>query len=84
MSNKVLVELVIPILEESFDVYIPVNLKLGNVIELCSKAVSDLSGGYFTISDTSVLYNGYTGVQYGVDILVRNTDIRNGTRLILM
>ena len=84
MNNKVLVELVVPVLEETFDVYLPVNLKLGNLIELCSKAVYDLSGGYFTVSDTSVLYNGDTGVQYGVDILVRNTDIRNGTRLILM
>lgn len=84
MDEKVLVELVVPILEESYDIFIPINVKVGNVIELCSKAVSDLSGGYFTVSDTNVLYNGDTGSQYSIDVLVRNTDIRNGSRLILM
>ena len=84
MNNKILIELVVPILEESFDVYVPINLKLGNVIEMCSRAVSDLSGGYYVFSDISIFYNGDTGERYGADVLVRNTDIRNGTKLILM
>ena len=84
MNNKFLVELVVPALELNYDVFIPVNLKIGNVIELCSKVIADFSGGYFNISDMNVLYNGKTGELYGSNILVRNTDIRNGTRLILM
>ena len=84
MNNKVLVELVVPILEESYDIYVPVNIKVGKVIELCSKVVSDLSGGYYVVSDKDILYNGDTGAPYAIDMLVRNTDIRNGSRIILM
>ncbi len=84
MNNKVLIELVVPVLEVRYDVYIPVNKKIGNVIILLSKVVSDLSMGYFKENDCNMLYDGDTGEKYGVDVLVRNTNIRNGSRLILM
>ena len=32
MKNKVLVELIVPELEEKYDVYIPVNKKIGNSV----------------------------------------------------
>ena len=51
MNNKVLIELVVPVLEVRYDVYIPVNKKIGNVIILLSKVVSDLSMGYFKEND---------------------------------
>lgn len=84
MKNKVLVELIVPVLEEKYDVYIPVNRKIGNVIELCSKVVSDLSGGYFTIDDNLNLYSGIDGSIYDIYELVRKTNIRNGSKIILM
>lgn len=84
MNNKVLVEVVVPVLEESYDVFIPVNKKIGNIIVLLSKAVSDLSSGYFKNDDTNCLYNGITGDVYPMDVLVRNSDIRNGSKIILM
>ncbi|MCI8568618.1 MAG: hypothetical protein HFJ11_01395 [Bacilli bacterium] len=84
MKNKVLIELVVPILEEKFDVYIPINKKIGNVIILLSKVVGDLSGGYFQESEFNTLYDGITGDSYGIDMLVRESNIRNGSKLILM
>lgn len=84
MNNKVLVELVVPVLEESYDVFIPINRKVGNVIGLVSKIVSDMSGGYFVANEKNSLYSGDSGDKYPVDVLVLNTDIRNGSKLILM
>ena len=84
MNNKVLVELVIPVLEESYDVFIPINRKIGNVIELISKIVADMSQGYFIASGKNSLYSGETGEKYKMDELVINTDIRNGSKIILM
>ena len=46
MKNKVLVELVVPALEVKYDVYVPVNRKIGSVVVLLTKAMSELSGGY--------------------------------------
>ena len=84
MKNKVLIELIVPVLEERYDVYIPVNRKVGNVIELCSKVVSDLSGGYCTVTNDLNLYSGIDGTMYDIDEIVRKTNIRNGSKLILM
>lgn len=84
MKNKVLVELVVPTIEETYNIFLPINRKVGNVIVLVSKAVNELSGGYFVATDTNALYNGDTGKIYEIDTLIRNTDIRNGSRIILM
>ncbi len=84
MNNKILVELVVPVLEESYDVFIPVNKKIGNIIVLLTKVVSELSLGYFQGNDSNCLYNGTTGDVYPMDLLVRNSDIRNGSKIILM
>lgn len=84
MKNKILVELVVPTMEEKYDVYIPINKKIGNITILLAKVVAELSGGYYKQSEYNGLYNGDTGEKYPIDLLVRNSDIRNGSRIILM
>lgn len=84
MNNRVLVELVVPVLEQSYDVYLPINRKIGNVIGLVSKMINDISGGYFVANEKNSLYSGDTGDKYPIDELVINTDIRNGSKIILM
>ena len=42
MENKVLIELVVPELEEKFDVFIPITKRVGNVIALLAKAINEL------------------------------------------
>jgi len=37
MNNKVLVELLVPIIEEKYDVFLPVNRKVGEIIKILSK-----------------------------------------------
>lgn len=84
MKNKVLVEVKVPSIEEKYDVYLPVNKKIGNVIILLCKAVNDFTHGIY-VGNTSVnLYNDHTGEKYDIDLLLRNTDITNGSVLVLM
>jgi len=84
MNNKILVELIVPVLEQSYDVYLPINRKIGNIIIQLSKMVYDVSGGYFVANEKNSLYSGDTGDKYPVDVLVINTDMRNGSKIILM
>ena len=84
MNNKVLVELLVPVLEIIYDVFITINIKIGNVIVLLSKMVSELSDGYFIANGKNILYSGDTGEKYRMNDLVANTDIRNGSKIILM
>ena len=84
MDNKVLVNLVVPELGTNYDIFLPVNKKIGNIIILLNKAVNELSGGIFPISDKNKLYNIDTKKVYSPNILLLSTDIRNGTKLLLI
>ena len=84
MKNKVLIELIVPTIESKYDVYIPINKKIGNIAILLAKAVSDLSLGDYEENGKNALYNGETGEKYPVDELVRNTNIRNSSKVIMM
>ena len=84
MKNKVLVELVVPTLESSFDVYLPINKRIGNIITLLNKTVSEFSEGCYEGNEKTALYNRDTSEKYDVNALLYNTNIRNGTTLILL
>ncbi len=84
MKNKVLVQLVIPDIEKSFDIYLPINKRVGNIINLLNKAITEITGGTYQGTKKTGLYNSRTGEKYAVDDLIRNTTIRNGARLVLL
>lgn len=83
MKNKVLVQVIIPDLEEQYDVFLPINKKIGNIIILLAKSIRELSNTN-QITDDMCLYNQDTGKKYNPESIIINTDIRNGTTLILM
>lgn len=84
INNKVLVQLFVPEIDKDFEVYLPINKKIGNVINLLNKAVYELSNEEFALSEKNVLYNVETKERYASDVLLFNTNIRNGTQLILL
>lgn len=82
-DNKVLVNIVVPQLDKNFDILLPINKKIGNILELIDDALQELNDYYN--KDTSVnLYNKYTGQKYMLGSRILDTDIRNGTVLILI
>ena len=84
MDNKVLVDLIVPEIGKSFDLYLPVNRKIGNIILLLNKSINELTNGDFPLFNTNGLFNVDTKELYNVDTLLINTNIRNGTRLVLI
>lgn len=84
MKNKVLVQLVVPDVEKTFDIYLPINKRIGNIINLLNQAVAEITKGTYQGTSKTGLYNSSTGEKYQVNDLLRTTTIRNGTRLILL
>lgn len=84
IKNKVFVRLEVPEIDRNFDVYLPVNKKIGNITNLLSQAVSEITSGDFIISSESKLYNKSSMEMYSPDMLLLNTTIRNGTILVLV
>ena len=84
MSNKVLIELVVPEIDEIYNIYIPINKKIGNVIGLLSKSVQELSNGAFQYTKNTSIYDAISGEKYPINVLVRETNIRNYSKLVLV
>ena len=84
MENKVLVNLYIPFLEKRYEVFIPVNKKIGEIIHLIGKALGDITGGYYVYHQNEKLYSRLNGKEYHLNETIKHTNIRNGTELIFM
>ncbi len=84
MNNKVFIKLIVPEVDKVYDIYIPINKKVGNIINLLNQSVSELTNGEIKISNSNSLYNAKTGENYLSDVLLYNTNIRNGSVLILL
>lgn len=84
IENKVLITVNVPSLERKYDMYIPVNRKVHNVLDMMKKALFELSTGSFVTAHSYALYNAETGSAYDMNVLVRDTDIRNNSKVILL
>lgn len=82
--NKVLVKLYVPMLEEQYDVWIPINKRISNVIHLLVKAVNEFSDGYYQPTKIPNLYDKSTAQIYDVNSSVRQTSLRNGSEIVLL
>ncbi len=84
MKNKVLIKLIVPEIDFTFDLFIPVNEMIWKVKKLIVKSISDLTGGALDISKEYVLINKLTSLIYPNNATVINTDIRNASELLLL
>ena len=84
MKNKVLVELYVPTIDEIYNLYLPVNRKIGNIIALLNKSLTEVTNGEFVGNEYTMLYNRNTGEMYDVNLSLRETNIRNGSSIVLL
>ncbi|MCI8460932.1 MAG: hypothetical protein HFE81_05995 [Bacilli bacterium] len=84
INTSVFVKIVVPEIDKSYDVYLPVNKKVGNIINLLNSSISEMSSGEFPVSNNNKLYNSRTLERYASNVLLYNTTIRNGSVLILI
>ena len=83
-KNKILIELEIPLIEKRYDLFIPINKKVGTIKKLIEEALVELSDGAYVISEDTNLYSKEDGAIYDVNKTVRDTDLKNGSRIILL
>lgn len=83
-KNKLLIELEVPIIEKKFDLFIPINKKIGTVKRLIEEALNELTENAYVIKEDTNFYSKETGTIYNVNQNVRDTDLKNGSRIILL
>ena len=83
-KNKILIELEIPLIEKKYDLFIPINKKVGTIKSLIEDALVELTEDAYKIKESTNLYSKETGAIYDVNQTVRDTDLKNGSRVILL
>ena len=83
-KNKVLIQLEVPLIERKYDLFIPINKKVGTIKKLIEEALVELSDGAYAIEEDTNLYSKEDGAIYDVNRTVRDTDLKNGSRIILL
>ena len=82
--DKVLVKVYVPMLEGIYDVWIPSNKKIYEIVVLLVKAINDLSEGEYTPLEMPSLYDRITAEEFDFNLILKDTTIRNGTEVILI
>lgn len=82
--DKVLVEIRVPAAGQSYDLFIPLGCKMGEVVKMAAMALSDLSEGRYQAGSDAILCDAETGVIYNINMEVAELGIRNGSKLLLI
>lgn len=76
--NKILVTIYIPLLDEDYDIFIPINKKVGTVKNTFVSSIKNLAEKHYQLlnkKDCKVIDE---------NVYVKNSGIQNGSRLILL
>lgn len=82
--DKYLVDVYLPSLRKHFDVFLPANKLIGDVVSLLINIVESLSDNSFEGTVDTVLINAVDGEVYNFNTTVFDSGIRNSAKLILI
>ena len=84
MKNKILIEIYVPSIDEEYEIYIPTNESIKKVLELIVKSVFELSDSNLSLEQQHYLLDPDTSSIYMNDQIIRDTNIKNSKKIILV
>lgn len=81
--NKLLVEIYLPAIAHTYDVFIPYDAKIYELNPLIAGAAEKLSDGLF-VSNDAVLCDGESGAILNINLTVEDLKLQNGSKLMLV
>ena len=76
MDFRVYIIIEAPILDKKYELFVPSDRRIHDLISILKKSIPELKEG--------CIYNKSSGKLYDVNSIIKNTDIKMGTRLILL
>lgn len=83
MDFRVYVIIEAPILDKKYELLVPIDRRIHDLVTTLKKAIPDLNRGYYAKNIPNV-YNKSTGDIYDINTIIKNSNIKTGTRLILL
>ena len=84
MKNKINVDIIVPSINETYNLFIPINKTVGEIIKLLNQSINELTNNDFPISNKLSLVNLNTGEMYDISKIVKENHIEDGSRLVLI
>ncbi len=84
MKNKVLIKVYVPSIDEEYEIYIPTNETINKVLELIIKSVYELSDSNLNLEEKHYILDPDTSIVYTNDQIIRDTNIKNSKKIILI
>lgn len=82
--DKVLIEVYVPAINATYDMFVPLASQMYEVLALIKKAVSDMSDGHFIATEETALCYRESGKIININMTVFELGIRNGSKLMLI
>lgn len=83
MNFRVYVTLEIPILDKKYELLVPIDRRIHDLITILKNNLPELSENYYK-DKTPNLYNKTSGEIYDMNQIIKDSNIKNGTRLLLV
>ena len=83
MDFRVYVIIEMPVLDRKYELFVPADRRIHDLIKKIKKNIPGLNENYYE-KRTPNIYNKTTGQMYDLNIIIKNSDIKMGTRLILV
>ena len=84
MNNKILIQVIVPTIEQKYEVYIPISKSVKKILYLIKKSINELTDGAFPLADNIRMYNQSTGEEINVNAIVKNSGLENGSKVLLI
>lgn len=84
MNNKILITVNVLLLSKSYDLFIPINKKVGTIRKYCIDVINELSDNSLVNIDKLNLYDKDGCIVYDLNVYVKGSGIVNGTEFILI
>lgn len=83
MNFRVYIIVETPILDKKYELLVPIDRRIHELISLLKNNIPELSEHYYQEKQPS-LYNKNSGEIYDMNQIIKNSNIKTGTRLVLI
>ena len=84
MMNRVLIRVYVPLLEKKYDVWVPINKKVYEIIINLIKGINSINKIEYDMKEIPNLYDKESSEVYDINAKIIDTNIRNGSEVILL
>lgn len=82
--NKIIINVFVPLIADSFDIKIPINLDMVTVLELIQDSIVELTDNQYISNPNAKLYDKNTACLINTNNIVKFSGLKNGASVMLI